>query len=182
MDRLKRESSFGPKAVSLARSAATAFASLRDKPGFTMNSVASSMPEIASLLVGGGIRTPQPAFLQWHLKADVKDALRESCNSIIRSVALGRGQTQSAQAASAAATRGQDASKIGPQADTLLGGEKMKIVFGTITDKFINGEFHLDEGHRASALIERIAEHFKRAVDSMSEGQEAFETFLFGDA
>ena len=57
-------------------SAATAFASLRDKPGFTMNSVVSSMPEIASLLVGGGIRTPQPAFLQLHLKADVKDALR----------------------------------------------------------------------------------------------------------
>lgn len=71
--RLKRESSFGPKAVSLARSAATAFASLRDKPGFTVNSVASCMPEIASLLVGGGIRTPQPAFLQLHLKADVKD-------------------------------------------------------------------------------------------------------------
>ena len=180
--RIKKESAFGDKAKALVKVAEAAFSRLKTKPGHTVNSIVSAIPEISLLLVGGGNKSPQPSFLQMNLKDEVKTSLRRAYDDIIGQGSLGRHSTPGERSAREAAIAGQNASAIGSQEDQLIGKAMMKAVLDRISEKFKGDVVHVDETHPMSNLIEKIAANFRVAVEAMSSADEAFLEFLFAEA
>lgn len=118
-------------------------------------------------------------MLQLNLKQSVKETLRQSFDDLIGAAALGKEQPASSEAARQAAVRGQNKSSIGAVGNGLYGGRTMKRIFNSVSGKFEGETMEFrEEGHRASIMLEHIANNLPEAAKAAAQGLEAFVRFL----